>query len=172
MPPNAATAAWLTERAPSEAEMADLAEGAELSGHVAFTLHDTYGFPYEVTAEIAEDRSHPVDRATFPSDVLSGHTIQPAGVAAQAALHRQHALEADVPGQPGGGHVVVGDGGQGRGCGDRREAVVGPFLVEEGGEVALGGVDLRRRYLRARAAGGDPRPPAGCGTVFDEQAPF
>ncbi|HYI60842.1 MAG TPA: alanine--tRNA ligase [Acidimicrobiales bacterium] len=48
-----------------EAEMADLADSDTLSGQVAFTLHDTYGFPYEVTAEIAEDRGHPVDRAAF-----------------------------------------------------------------------------------------------------------
>jgi alanyl-tRNA synthetase len=48
-----------------EAELAGLAEGDPLSGQVAFTLHDTYGFPYEVTAEIAEDRGHPVDRAAF-----------------------------------------------------------------------------------------------------------
>jgi alanyl-tRNA synthetase len=62
-----------------EAEMADLAEGAELSGHVAFTLHDTYGFPYEVTAEISEDRGHPVDRATFDADMQEQRRQSKAG---------------------------------------------------------------------------------------------
>ena len=52
-----------------EAELAGLGEGEELAGRVAFTLHDTYGFPYEVTAEIAEDRGHPVDRAGFDEDM-------------------------------------------------------------------------------------------------------
>ena len=54
-----------------ETEMADLDAGATLSGHVAFTLHDTYGFPYEVTAEIADDRSHPIDRAGFDDDMAN-----------------------------------------------------------------------------------------------------
>ena len=52
-----------------EDEMTSLDGGATLSGNLAFTLHDTYGFPYEVTAEIAEDRGHPVDRAAFEADM-------------------------------------------------------------------------------------------------------
>ena len=62
-----------------ESEMADLADDAPLSGHVAFTLHDTYGFPYEVTAEIAEDRGHPVDRATFDDDMAHQKAQSKAG---------------------------------------------------------------------------------------------
>lgn len=52
-----------------EAELAGLGDGEQVAGRVAFTLHDTYGFPYEVTAEIAEDRGHPVDRAGFDADM-------------------------------------------------------------------------------------------------------
>lgn len=52
-----------------EDEMAALDAGATLSGNLAFTLHDTYGFPYEVTAEIAEGRGHPVDREGFEADM-------------------------------------------------------------------------------------------------------
>ncbi|HEX2850867.1 MAG TPA: alanine--tRNA ligase [Acidimicrobiales bacterium] len=36
-----------------------------VSGEVAFKLHDTYGFPIEITAEIAEEREVPLDRAGF-----------------------------------------------------------------------------------------------------------
>jgi alanyl-tRNA synthetase len=42
------------------------AEGVSvLSGTEAFTLHDTYGFPYELTTEIAAESSLDVDKAAF-----------------------------------------------------------------------------------------------------------
>ncbi|HEV7721575.1 MAG TPA: alanine--tRNA ligase, partial [Iamia sp.] len=62
-----------------EDEMASLDEGATLSGNLAFTLHDTYGFPYEVTAEIAEDRGHPVDRAAFEVDMAEQKRLSKEG---------------------------------------------------------------------------------------------
>jgi alanyl-tRNA synthetase len=46
-----------------------LPEGSELGGSVAFLLHDTYGFPYEVTAEVAAERGYTVDRAGFDADM-------------------------------------------------------------------------------------------------------
>jgi alanyl-tRNA synthetase len=39
--------------------------GGKVSGAVAFTLHDTFGFPIEITEEIAEERGAPLDRAEF-----------------------------------------------------------------------------------------------------------
>ncbi|MBX3286639.1 MAG: alanine--tRNA ligase, partial [Actinobacteria bacterium] len=42
-----------------------LAEGGELPGAVAFQLHDTYGFPVDVTSEIVADRGFSLDRAGF-----------------------------------------------------------------------------------------------------------
>ncbi|MBX3313510.1 MAG: alanine--tRNA ligase [Actinobacteria bacterium] len=45
--------------------LAELPEGADLPGTVAFQLHDTYGFPLEVTSEIVEDRGHGLDRPGF-----------------------------------------------------------------------------------------------------------
>jgi alanyl-tRNA synthetase len=41
------------------------AGGATLAGPVAFRLHDTYGFPIELTAEIAAEAGVEVDRAGF-----------------------------------------------------------------------------------------------------------
>jgi len=38
---------------------------AVLSGEVAFTLYDTYGFPFELTLEMAEEKGLSVDRAGF-----------------------------------------------------------------------------------------------------------
>ena len=40
-------------------------ESGKVSGSVAFTLHDTFGFPIEITEEIAEERGAPLDRHEF-----------------------------------------------------------------------------------------------------------
>ena len=43
----------------------EVAEGSALDGRVAFELHDTYGFPLEVTQEMADLRGVEVDLAGF-----------------------------------------------------------------------------------------------------------
>ncbi len=50
-----------------EEKLADLAERGEavLPGEVAFELYDTYGFPLEMTAEIAHERGIEIDRNGF-----------------------------------------------------------------------------------------------------------
>ena len=48
-----------------EDELAKLAEGADLPGEVAFKLHDTYGFPIDLTREICEDGGRGVDMDAF-----------------------------------------------------------------------------------------------------------
>ncbi len=47
----------------------ELDEAAPLAGSVAFVLHDTYGFPLEVTQEMAELRGHEVDLAGFDAEM-------------------------------------------------------------------------------------------------------
>ncbi|MEM9561145.1 MAG: alanine--tRNA ligase [Actinomycetota bacterium] len=49
--------------------LADLEPGGELPGSVAFLLHDTYGFPFEVTEEVVAERGYSVDRAGFDADM-------------------------------------------------------------------------------------------------------
>ncbi len=49
--------------------LADVVDGGELPGSVAFLLHDTYGFPYEVTEEVVSERGYTVDRAGFETDM-------------------------------------------------------------------------------------------------------
>ncbi len=54
-----------------EAELASMASSgsATLDGRVAFTLHDTYGFPYELTAEIVGEKGYVVDEETFHAEM-------------------------------------------------------------------------------------------------------
>lgn len=47
------------------AELEQLEDGAQLSGAVAFLLHDTYGFPIDLTREIAANAGHVVDMDAF-----------------------------------------------------------------------------------------------------------
>ena len=52
-----------------DAALAEVPDGGELPGSVAFTLHDTHGFPLEVTSEIAERRGYDVDQVGFDADM-------------------------------------------------------------------------------------------------------
>ena len=45
--------------------LADLEAGAQVPGAIAFKLHDTYGFPIDLTVEIAEAAGHTVDLEGF-----------------------------------------------------------------------------------------------------------
>ena len=49
--------------------LAGLPAGAQLDGRVAFQLHDTYGFPLEVTQEITAERNIEVDVAGFETEM-------------------------------------------------------------------------------------------------------
>ncbi len=48
-------------------ELEQLEEGSTLPGATAFKLHDTFGFPVDVTAEILRERGYDLDRAGFDS---------------------------------------------------------------------------------------------------------
>jgi alanyl-tRNA synthetase len=48
-----------------EDEFDNLKKGESLNGAIAFKLHDTYGFPLELTKEIAEERGLGLDQAGF-----------------------------------------------------------------------------------------------------------
>jgi len=48
-----------------EAELSELPPGGVVPGETVFALHDTYGFPLEVTDEIAVDRGFAIDTEVF-----------------------------------------------------------------------------------------------------------
>ena len=49
--------------------LGNLGEGEPLGGSVTFLLHDTYGFPFEVTEEIARERGVALDREGFEAEL-------------------------------------------------------------------------------------------------------
>jgi alanyl-tRNA synthetase len=53
------------------AELEDLGEGTTLSGETAFKLHDTFGFPVELTEEIAGEHGIEVDRSRFDAEMTA-----------------------------------------------------------------------------------------------------
>ena len=52
-----------------ESTIAEVGDGGELAGSTAFKLHDTFGFPIELTEEIAADRGLTVDRPGFDAEM-------------------------------------------------------------------------------------------------------
>ena len=48
-----------------EAQLATLKDAESLPGDVAFVLHDTYGFPIDLTREICESRGHDIEMESF-----------------------------------------------------------------------------------------------------------
>lgn len=81
-----------------DAELDRLGDGATIGGSVAFLLHDTHGFPLELTREIALERGHDVDDAGFDvemaeqrkraKDARKGGNVD--GVELFAAVSSQH----------------------------------------------------------------------------------
>lgn len=51
-----------------EKGLSELSKVPELTGTIAFTLYETYGFPWELTEEIARERGQHVDREQFEAE--------------------------------------------------------------------------------------------------------
>jgi alanyl-tRNA synthetase len=62
-----------------------MADG-EISGEDAFRLHDTYGFPIDLTREMAEERGVPVDLAGFEALMEEQRIRSSAGAGTQARV--------------------------------------------------------------------------------------
>ena len=79
--------AQLIERARDE-------QTCRIAGRDAFTLHDTYGFPIELTREIAQERGVAVDSAEFDAAMVEQRTR----ARADAKAKRSTVAVSDMPG--------------------------------------------------------------------------
>ncbi|MET3768088.1 alanyl-tRNA synthetase [Marisediminicola sp. UYEF4] len=59
---------------------------AQLAGDTAFLLHDTFGFPIDLTVEMAEEAGLSVDRAAFDTLMLEQRTMAKADAKAKKTL--------------------------------------------------------------------------------------
>jgi alanyl-tRNA synthetase len=62
-----------------EGRLAALPDGEALPGDVAFDLYETYGFPLEVTEEVAEEQGVAVDRDGYATALANAQQISKAG---------------------------------------------------------------------------------------------
>ena len=132
------------------------AQPRQISGEQAFELYDTYGFPLELTEEIAEEHGLAVDRAGYEA-AMEAQRQRAKAAAVSIDLTLQGALEevaADLEGtaftgyealeQPGCVLALVANGetAEGAEAGDRVQIVLDstPFYGEGGGQVGDRGV--------------------------------
>ncbi|MFZ9843532.1 MAG: alanine--tRNA ligase [Ilumatobacteraceae bacterium] len=125
---------------------------AQISGTAAFTLHDTYGFPLELTQEIAGERGVAVDSEGFEREMnqqreraknaRKNDVADPQRVAAYKALVDQHGATKFV-----GYESDTADGNV--------LAVLGPFDHEDGSSVHEMYLDVSPFYAESGGQVGD-----------------
>ncbi len=133
-------------------ELEGLEPGGELSGAVAFRLHDTYGFPIELTGEIAAEKGYGVDTSGFEMEMSAQRDrarMSWKGAASAAASETYRSVLEEVgpteftgyTEEAGSGRVlsIVADGEPIQSAHDGRDVEVfldrTPFYAESGGQV-------------------------------------
>lgn len=149
-----------TGQAYLEKELKDLESGDVLSGEAAFMLHDTYGFPVEVTQEICDEQGITVDMDAFEACMAQQRERARAATKddAEAAWSTYGGVEAEVLKQVGATRFVgyertqskarivaiIKDGQRVASLGQGEEGQIvldtTPFYAEMGGEVGDTGV--------------------------------
>lgn len=125
----------------------------QLGGKAAFALHDTYGFPIELTLEMAAEQGVSVDEAGFRSLMLEQRTRAKADAQARKSGVSSVTLYRDIMAKSGSteflgytqtsaegkvtGLVVDGQDVQGAKVGDDVEVLIDrtPFYAEGGGQL-------------------------------------
>ncbi len=140
-----------------ETELAAISAGGKLDGSIAFALHDTYGFPFELTAEIAAEKGVDVDVEAFNIEMEAQRDRARAAVkdeswntyggvyselasnlaATEFVGYEHDSADAKITAIVSAGERVATIGG-----GERAELVLGstPFYGEQGGQVGDLGV--------------------------------
>jgi alanyl-tRNA synthetase len=125
----------------------DLLGRGEVSGEDAFKLHDTYGFPIDLTTEIAGERGVPVDIAGFDALMEEQRLRSSAGAGAQERVGARQEVIRQLSEQPtqftGYEHLeerttvagVLEQGGR-----TFAKLATSPFYAQGGGQVSDGGV--------------------------------
>jgi alanyl-tRNA synthetase len=150
------TGTQIFDVAVSEAKRAG---AAQLSGDQAFALHDTYGFPIDLTLEMAAEQGLEVDEDGFRRLMTEQRQRAKADAAAKKGQHAETGAYrgiADTMGAPvdftgydevvseGSVRGIVGDSGSipAAGEGDEVELVLDrtPFYAEGGGQLADHGI--------------------------------
>jgi len=103
-----------------------LGDTGELSGEVAFKLHDTYGFPLDLTRLIAEERGYTVDQDGYATSMEAQRA---AGRAAWRGSGEQSVLDAY--------HAIANDSGTTEFLGYASDTATGQILalVKDGAQV-------------------------------------
>jgi alanyl-tRNA synthetase len=128
-----------------EADIGNMS-GHTISGETAFRLYDTYGFPIDLTADIARERELTVDHAGF--EIAMEAQRERARMASQFGVDYNHAIEVDEDTvftgydsteQQSTVLALFVDGEQVEVIGQDQRAVVlldeTPFYAESGGQV-------------------------------------
>nr|WP_315196393.1 alanine--tRNA ligase [uncultured Aquabacterium sp.] len=133
-------------------------DGRQLDGDVAFKLHDTYGFPVDLTADVCRERDVTVDQAGF--DAAMARQREQARAAGKFKMAAGLAYEGVATGFHGYEHLTVdaanvtaiyvdGASVQQANAGDDAVIVLDhtPFYAESGGQCGDSG-DLRNATSR------------------------
>ena len=141
-----------------ETALAGLGTGQPLDGETAFKLHDTYGFPLDLTADVCRERGLTVDEAAFNAAMqrqreqarAAGKFKMAQGLAYSGKPTTFHGYEALVHETAQVVAIYVdGSAVERAGAGDDAVVVLDhtPFYAESGGQVGDAG-DLRNRTTR------------------------
>jgi alanyl-tRNA synthetase len=122
--------------------------GSELSGSKAFSLHDTYGFPIDLTLEMAAEQGLSVDEGEFRRLMTEQRDRAKADAASKKGAHRDASAYREIADSEivteGAVRGIVSAGGvvQSAREGDEVELVLDrtPFYAEGGGQLADRGV--------------------------------
>ena len=134
-----------------EAAVADM-DGTEIPGDVAFKLYDTYGFPVDLTADIARERDLTVDQQGFEA-AMAGQRDTPPGRRASSvppAVRRlrptrpQSSWDTPVPDGAGELLAIFKDGAAVDSLENGESGAVvlaaTPFYAESGGQIGDTGI--------------------------------